>query len=80
MQPVMERLRGRVVRGAFGTGTKSEHTAVMLRTADREFVLRRSGGNAFSDPEVERLVGKQIECEGDIVGTTMIMTSWHEIG
>ena len=65
---------GSVVKRPFGAGTKSEHDAVVLVTKDKEYVLRRQGGNAFHDPELERLVGKRIQCTGTVTGYTLLMT------
>ena len=72
------RCRGRVVKKPFGVGSKSEHDAVMLVTDAGEFVLRRQGGNAFHDPQLEQLVGKSIACEGTLHGYTFIMSAWQE--
>ena len=65
---------GSVVKRPFGTGTKSEHDAVMLVTKDKEYVLRRQGGNAFQDPELDRLVGKRVRCTGTVAGYTLLIT------
>jgi hypothetical protein len=70
--------RGRVVKKPFGVGSKSEHDAVMLVTDSGEYVLRRLGGNAFRDPELDQLVGKSIAAEGILHGYTFIMSSWEE--
>jgi hypothetical protein len=67
---------GRVVKKPFGVGTKSAHDAVMLVTDSGDYVLRRLGGNAFRDPELERLVGHSIRCEGRVHGYTLIMSHW----
>ncbi|HVZ37914.1 MAG: hypothetical protein JST22_10335 [Bacteroidetes bacterium] len=75
----MDTLRGHVVSKAFGTGSKSEHEAVVLVTDAGEYVLRRRGGNPFFDPELDGLVGKEIVCEGDVAGYTMIMSDWQEV-
>jgi hypothetical protein len=49
----------------------------MLRTADgEEWLLRRLGGNAFRDPQLDDLVGASITGEGQIAGRTFIMRSW----
>lgn len=69
-------LRGTVVRRPFGVGTKSEHQAVMLATDRGTFRLRRAGGNPFHDPELERLVGTGIVCQGAVHNDTVLMTSW----
>jgi len=69
---------GTVVKKMFARGSKSEHEAVCLVTDRGEFVLRQKGGNPFFDPELERLVGKQIRCEGQLVGYTLVMSDWSE--
>ena len=57
-----------MVRGPFGTGSKSERDAVWLETADRRFVLRRKDGPTFDDRALEKYVGKRVKCDGFIVG------------
>lgn len=57
-------LKGKVVLKTVARGSKSEHIAPMLVTSDRELVLRRQGGNPFRDPELDSLVGLEIEVEG----------------
>jgi hypothetical protein len=69
---------GQVVKKPFGVGSKQEHEAVMLVTDSGEYVLRRAGGNAFSDPDLERLVGKRIRCQGTTFNYTLIITAWTE--
>jgi hypothetical protein len=65
-------LRGHVTRRVFGQGTKSEHMAVWIDTARGSFVLRRKGGPAFADPELDRYVGKDVVCDGFIVSHTLL--------
>ena len=69
----MEEFRGTVVRRLFGQGSKSEHEAVMLDTPDGSFVLRRIGGNPFSDPTLDKLVGKNVVCHGKLHGYTLMI-------
>jgi hypothetical protein len=70
-------ISGKVVRKPVASGSKSEHEAVMLRTADgEELLLRRLGGNAFRDPQLDDLVGASITGEGQVAGRTFIMRSW----
>lgn len=71
--------RGAVVKKPFGVGSKSERAAVMLATAQGEYVLRRLGANPFHDPDLEKLVGKVIACEGTLHGYTLLMSSWKEL-
>ncbi|HKA02955.1 MAG TPA: hypothetical protein VKD67_01460, partial [Acidimicrobiales bacterium] len=55
---------GDVVRRRIGAGSKSERDAVVLDTGDRILILRRRGGNAFSDPALDALVGRRVRLEG----------------
>jgi hypothetical protein len=71
---------GIVVRKPFGQGSKSEHDAVWLVTHSGEYVLRRRGGNPFRDPELEKLVGKRLSCNGFVTGYTLVMSEWRETG
>ena len=72
--------QGLVVRKLFGKGSKSEHIAVSLETPTETWMLRRLGGNAFRDSELDVLVGKRLRCEGTLVGSTILMTYWEEVG
>jgi hypothetical protein len=63
---------GDVVRQLLGAGTKSERDAVVLRTADGTVALRRRGGNAFADPELDALVGRRVRVQGTATPTTFL--------
>ena len=65
-------LTGAVVRGHFGSGSKSEREAVWLETAKGRFVLRRKEGPTFDDRALEKYVGKRVKCDGFIVGYTLL--------
>jgi hypothetical protein len=72
--------RGEVVRHAVARGSKSARPAVLLRTADREYVLRRQGGNPFHDPVLDALVGHTIAGEGTLHDDhVLIMSTWHMV-
>jgi hypothetical protein len=60
-------LTGTVVRGPFGTGSKSEREAVWLETAEGRFVLRRKEGPTYDDRVLNKYVGKRVKCDGFIV-------------
>ncbi len=60
----IEDLAGTVVKGPFGTGSKSERDAVYLDTPRGRFVLRRKDGPTFGDPELERWIGRRVVCDG----------------
>ncbi len=70
---------GRVTKQMFGDGTKSKHLAVMLDTGEMRYILRRQGGNPFSDPELDKLVGKTIRGTGTLTGYTFILSDWSEV-
>ena len=80
MDRIGAKLRGKVVRMRYAPGSKSDHTAVMLDTAEGQFKLRRPGGNPFSDPELESLVGSEIEGAGNVSGNHFILTDWKTVG
>ena len=68
----VKKLQGTVTRGDYAKGSKSERVTVFLETAQGRFVLRRKGGPAFADVRLERLVGHLVECDGFLVGTTLL--------
>jgi len=72
-------LTGRVVRKRFGAGSKSERRAMVLRTEEGDYVLRRQGGLASGDPDLERLAGKRLRCRGTLSGYTFFITDYDEI-
>ena len=65
-------LTGAVVRGTFGTGSKSEREAVWLETDGRRLVLRRKDGPSFGDRTLDKYVGKRVTCDGFIVGYMLL--------
>jgi hypothetical protein len=71
---------GLVVRKRVAEGSKSERDAVVLRTDERDLVLRRQGGNAFSDPALDALVGRRIRGQGRLAaGYTLILDEWEVV-
>ena len=73
-------LTGRVIKKQIAIGSKSDRAAVCLVSGGREYVLRRKDGNPFYDPQLEKLVGKQIRAAGDIVDDyTLQMSKWTEV-
>lgn len=65
-------LKGKVTRGRFGTGSKSEREAIYFETQEGRFVLRRKGGPTFEDSALDRYVGKQVSCDGFLVDYTLL--------
>jgi hypothetical protein len=74
----MRQFVGKVIKKPFAVGSKSEREAVQLDTGQGSFVLRRVGGNPLSDPELDKLVGKTIRCEGELQGYTLTIVDWRE--
>lgn len=73
-----QRLTGMVMHRPVALGSKSERRAVVLRTqSGGEYILRRMGGNAFKDEELEGLVGSSITADGQVAGQTFIMKAWN---
>jgi hypothetical protein len=71
--------RGEVVRQRVAKGSKSERTAVQLRTGEGAYLLRREGGHPLRDPALDELVGHTIECDGLVHDHVLIMSSWRVV-
>lgn len=72
-------LSGEVTKHLTAAGSKSERHAVFLETDGDTYVLRRRGGNPFSDPKLDELVGKRIHCKGILTEHTLIMSEWDVV-
>lgn len=70
------RLSGKVIKKRYGAGSKSDHMAVMLETTGGTFKLVRMGGNPFADPELDKLVGSEIDGVGNVSRNQFILTGW----
>lgn len=70
---------GKVVRQLVGAGSKSEHQAVVLLSAQGPLKLRRPGANPFHDPELEKLVGREVEGEGELHQGQLLLTRWKVV-
>jgi hypothetical protein len=75
----MEEFQGLVTAGPFARGSKSEHRGVFLETDSGRFVLRRPGGNPFSDPVLDGLVGRKISATGETHNYVLLLADWREI-
>jgi hypothetical protein len=65
-------LRGRVVMGGYAKGSKSVREAVFIETTQGRFILRRKVGPVFGDTQLESYVGLDVECDGFLIGTTLL--------
>ena len=66
-------VHGRVTESSYAKGSKSEHNAIFIETPDNRYVLRRKSGHAFSDPHLKRYVGHEVECDGFLIGNTLLV-------
>jgi hypothetical protein len=73
-------MRGRVIQGRYGTGSKSERQAVFLETANARYILRRKTGPVFGDTELTQYIGHDVECDGFLVGTTLLEERIEVVG
>jgi hypothetical protein len=73
-----ETFEGTVIRRRVAPGSKSERESVLLSTEQGDLLLRRQGGNPFADPILDDLVGKRVRFEGELRGTTLIVSRWSE--
>jgi len=74
----VKELRGRVVRGIYGKGTKSEREAVFIDTGSKRYLLRRKSGPAYGDRQLDRYVGHLVSCSGFLSGTTLLADAIQE--
>jgi hypothetical protein len=65
-------LRGQVTREKYAAGSKSEQMAVVIRTAEGRYLLRRKSGPVFGDKALERFVGRTVACDGFLLPTTLL--------
>ena len=72
----MALIDGVVFRAPYGVGSKSEHEAVMIRTASGDFLVRRRECFDFIDEEIGALAGRRITGEGLTTETTVILDDW----
>ena len=71
--------QGKVARRPFAAGSKSDHSAVVLLTPEGPLKLRRPGGNPFQDPELDKLVGQEIVCDGEIHSGQLMLSQWNVV-
>lgn len=57
-------VRGTVERGVYAAGSKSEHAAFFLVTANRRYLLRRRGAPPYNDLELAKFENQQVTCDG----------------
>jgi hypothetical protein len=70
-------IEGQVSRERVARGSKSERSAVTLRTPQGErYVLRRHDGPALGDRALDKLVGRSIQVSGFATNRTLIMRDW----
>lgn len=70
--------KGRVIKRPFAVGSKSERDAVMLSTPKGDLVLKIRGHHPFEDPELEALVGEEVELKAFRNGSHLIVVEWKK--
>jgi hypothetical protein len=68
----VDRLYGRVRRGAVGEGSKSARDALWIDTVQGSYLLRFKDGPSFGETALDRWVGQQVACSGFIVAATLL--------
>jgi len=72
------KLTGTITLRNFGKGSKSEHTAVYLDTAEGSYVLRKKGANPFENNDLKQMEGKQVVVEGTLESTVFFASDIDE--
>ena len=72
-------MEGTVFKKKIGKNSKTEYEAVCLKYNDDIVILRQPGRNPFSNPELEKLAGKKIKAEGELVQNILFLTHWEVI-
>ncbi|HKB60606.1 MAG TPA: hypothetical protein VKC56_11240 [Gallionellaceae bacterium] len=70
-------VEGEVFLTLYAPGSKSEHEAVMLRTPEGDFLLRREEGNPFRDDTLRGLAGHRIRGWGRRIDSIFILGRWE---
>jgi|RhiMethySRZTD1v2_1073278.scaffolds.fasta_scaffold361556_2 hypothetical protein len=65
-------MRGHVTAGLYAKGSKSEHEAIFIETSHRRYVLRYKNDHAFNYDKLKQFMGHEVECDGFVVGTTLL--------
>lgn len=58
------KLHGKITKGVFSPGSKSEHTAIFLETDAGKYKLQQLGANPFQNTLLNNLVGRTLDLEG----------------
>jgi hypothetical protein len=72
-------MHGRITQGSYGKGSKSEHEAIFIETPNARYVLRPKTGHAYSDTKLRQFIGHEVECDGFLVGTTLLVDRIEEM-
>jgi hypothetical protein len=71
-------VEGRVNRDTYAAGTKGEHSALILTATDgSRYLLRRLGGPAYADPDLDPLEGHRVSVTGLIHRDVFLIEDWR---
>ena len=71
------KIEGEVFKKAVGKKSKTEYEAICIKTGKQSYVLRQPGQSPFKNSELEKLVGKQIKAEGELVKDIFFVSEWE---
>jgi hypothetical protein len=71
------KMEGEVFIKTIGKKSKTEYEAICLKTNKGNFVLRQPGQNPFKNPELEKLTGKRIKAEGELIKDIFFINKWE---
>jgi len=73
------KLSGTVARKTMGKKSKTEYEAITLQSGTDNYILRRPEESPFKDNELEKLVGKKITAEGELVKNVFFVDKWDVV-
>ncbi|MFM9911367.1 MAG: hypothetical protein ACKVOW_18655 [Chitinophagaceae bacterium] len=71
------KVEGEIYKKTVGKKSKTEYDALFIKTGRISYVLRQPGQSPFKNPELEKLIGKKIKAEGELVKDIFFITKWE---
>jgi len=73
------KIEGDVFKRTVGKKSKTEYDTICIKVGKEIYVLRQPGQSPFKNPELEKLIGKKIRAEGELVKDIFFVSKWEEI-